>query len=87
MTHRTMRCQEALQLLASFLDSELEGSERFDLERHLETCRGCFARSEFEKRLKSHLGELRQRELEPQLQQRINTLIHQFTEQSEPDPT
>lgn len=75
---RRLRCEEALRLLAAFLDGELEGAEHEELERHLETCRSCWSRAEFERRLKSRFADLRRGEVRPAFEERIRGLIRQF---------
>jgi hypothetical protein len=47
----TMNCQEALNLIALYLDDDVSERERSALQKHLETCRHCFDRVEFEKLL------------------------------------
>lgn len=77
---RTMRCEEALRLLATYLDGELGRVEREELEDHLDTCRSCWSRAEFERRLKGRLGELRRGDVAPGFERRIRTLIRGFAE-------
>jgi anti-sigma factor (TIGR02949 family) len=78
MDEQTMRCEDALRLLAAYLDQEIGEVRRADLERHLETCRSCYSRAEFEKRLKGQLAELRNRPVDSAFEQRIRTLIRHF---------
>jgi anti-sigma factor RsiW len=78
MSAPTTGCEEALRLLASYIDGELAGGDRIDLERHLQTCRSCYSRAEFEKRLKTQLGELRRRPVNPAFEERIRRLIRRF---------
>ena len=75
----TISCEEALRLLAVFLDGELHGAEHTHVENHLRTCRSCFSRSEFERRLKSELGQLSHGAVRPGFEQQIRQLITQFT--------
>lgn len=71
-------CDEALRLLASFLDGELQVVTRDRVEHHLEICRACFSRAEFERRLKAELGRLGREEISPGFQQRIQLLVGSF---------
>lgn len=71
-------CDEALRLLASFLDGELQVVTRDRVEHHLEICRACFSRAEFERRLKAELGRLGREEISPGFQQRIQQLLGSF---------
>jgi anti-sigma factor (TIGR02949 family) len=75
---KIISCEEALRLLAEHLDGELDETRRDDVERHLSRCRGCYSRSEFEQRLKSRLGALRQEAVGPAFEERVRTLIGKF---------
>jgi anti-sigma factor RsiW len=81
-----MNCEEALRLLAAYLDGELERGERFDVERHLEACRSCFSRAEFERGLQSQLAELGPRQPAPDFSARIQELVRRFTGRAAPRP-
>ncbi len=75
---KTITCEEALRLLAEHLDGELDGAHRREVERHLEICRSCFSRAEFERRLKARLVTLREQVVERKFEDRIRTLISRF---------
>lgn len=75
---QTMPCEEALRLLAVFLDGELHGGPRGALEQHLKVCRSCFSRAEFERRLKAEVGRLRQDEVSPAFEDRVRRLLTSF---------
>jgi anti-sigma factor (TIGR02949 family) len=53
-------CEQALARIFELIDHELKGEEREAMEHHLHTCRSCFSRAEFERRLKSKLQALRE---------------------------
>jgi anti-sigma factor RsiW len=72
-------CEEALRLLAEYIDGELAGTARWDVHKHLEACRSCYSRAEFERRLKAQLVALGSATVRPELEQRVRTLIGQFT--------
>ena len=71
----TMQCDDALRLLAQYLDRELSDGQHAEVERHLRTCRSCFSRSEFERRLKGELAALRIADVPTALQDRIRVLL------------
>ena len=75
---RTIDCEEALQRLLDFLDAELHGESLQELEQHLELCRSCFSRFEFEKRLKTHIAELGSEPVPADLQHRIRKVLDNF---------
>jgi len=70
-----MQCDDALRLLAQYLDRELSDGEHADMERHLRTCRSCFSRAEFEQRLKGELAALTAADVPTALQDRIRVLL------------
>jgi anti-sigma factor (TIGR02949 family) len=73
------RCEDALRLLAAHLDRELDAPAHAQVERHLEACRSCYSRAEFEKRLKASLATLGHEPVRPELADRVQTLIREFT--------
>ncbi|HXE57050.1 MAG TPA: zf-HC2 domain-containing protein [Gemmatimonadales bacterium] len=75
----TISCEEALRLLALYLDHELTATERAGVRRHLERCRSCYSRAEFERRLKSEIRRVRREEVPPAFEGRIRRLLHEFT--------
>lgn len=82
----TINCEAALRLLATYLDGELDDAEREDVARHLKTCRGCYSRAEFERRLKTELDELRREEIRPPFEERVRRLISEFTSSAAAKP-
>jgi anti-sigma factor RsiW len=80
MTHgEPLTCEEAVRLLAQYLDGELPNAEQDSIEHHLERCRSCYARSEFERRLKAELKQLGRDDVDPPFERRIRQLIRTFT--------
>ena len=77
MTTEIRTCEDALRVLAAHLDGELDGAR--ELERHLETCRSCYSRAEFERRLKARVADLGHEPVSDALSRRIRTLIGDFT--------
>jgi mycothiol system anti-sigma-R factor len=48
-------CEHVLRQIELYLDGELIGVERVEIERHLGECSPCSGRSEFQRRLKEML--------------------------------
>lgn len=71
-------CEEALRQLAAYLDGELHGAERHGVERHLDACRSCFSRAEFERRLKGEIRRLHREEVGPHFEARVRHLLDSF---------
>jgi anti-sigma factor (TIGR02949 family) len=75
---RVIDCEEALRRLVEYLDAELRGDAQREVAQHLERCRSCFSRAEFEKRLKASTADLRREPLPADLERRIRHLIDTF---------
>ncbi len=79
MTKHEIDCEKALQQIFQFIDHELGGDEREAMQRHLHTCKSCFSRAEFERRLKGIVGELRQEQDAPEVvRSRVSRLLKTF---------
>ena len=78
MKKKTIGCAEAVRLLASFLDREVTPSEDEHVQAHLQTCRSCYSRAEFERRLKGSLFQLRHEAPNPDFEQRIRQLLQKL---------
>jgi anti-sigma factor (TIGR02949 family) len=81
-----INCDEALRLLAAFLDHELHVDEQEGVERHLQACRSCFSRAEFERRLKGEITRLRREEVPPGFEERVRRLLGSFSALSDAEP-
>jgi len=79
MTDRNrIPCDQALRLLAEYLDDELSDLERHDVRHHLDTCRGCYSRAEFEQQLRAQLATLGRLRVRSEFEWRVRTLISRF---------
>lgn len=91
MTDRVLDCREAIRLLAAYLDGELDEVDHGLVERHLDICRDCYSRAEFERRLKAQLEGLGRQPVEPSFEHRIRGMIRRFRDEPDaeraPDPT
>jgi anti-sigma factor (TIGR02949 family) len=75
---RNIDCEEALSRLLDVLDDELHGEGRHEFENHLERCRSCFSRFEFERRLKGRITTLGTEPVSDDLQDRVRHLMDSF---------
>jgi anti-sigma factor (TIGR02949 family) len=71
-------CEQALKRLLEFIDRELSESDHDSVERHLRTCRSCYSRMEFERRLKQRLSTLSAEDVPSKSRDRIRELIKEF---------
>jgi anti-sigma factor (TIGR02949 family) len=75
---RVIDCEEALRRLVEYLDAELRGERQREMEEHLERCRSCFSRVEFETRLKASTAGLRHEPVPAELEGRIRHILDSF---------
>jgi anti-sigma factor (TIGR02949 family) len=78
MTKEQIDCELALTQILEYVDHELGEHDHSLMEQHLRTCKSCFSRMEFERRLKSKVGELREDEVPSSLSERIKGLLKSF---------
>jgi anti-sigma factor (TIGR02949 family) len=71
-------CAQALKRLVELVDRELGDAEREVIERHLQTCRSCLSRAEFERALKSKLRGLSHGDVPSKTLDRITALMEEF---------
>lgn len=75
---KAISCEEALKRVFDYIDDHLRGKTRAELEHHLETCRHCFDRVEFEQLLKSRLRKLNIKSTPSALRKRVEELVDRF---------
>jgi len=80
MTKHEIDCEQALKQLFEYIDHELPESDRGAMQHHLHTCKSCFSRYEFERRLKEKVGGLRSDEdtVSSEVGDRIKKLLKSF---------
>lgn len=78
MTKEQINCEQALQQILEYIDHELGEHERAAMQEHLHTCKSCFSRVEFERRLKAKVGALRDEEVPTELAARVKGLLRNF---------
>jgi mycothiol system anti-sigma-R factor len=74
-----MNCRESLQKLYEFLDGELEKVPMSEIEMHLNNCRPCWDRFEFEKQLIAVIKKRCCKETcSDQLRKRVQSLLEKY---------
>lgn len=78
MNVQSMTCEEVIEQLFDYLDRELDHEVSDRIDRHLERCRDCFSRAEFEKRLRSKVSEAVEVDAPDSLRRRIRRVVDEF---------
>jgi anti-sigma factor (TIGR02949 family) len=71
-------CDEAIRVLAEHLDQELDHRLDAQLLAHLDSCRSCCSRAEFERRLKARVRELGTETVPDDVARRMQSLLDGF---------
>lgn len=78
MSHHPIDCEEVIRQLFEYLDGELDENLGERIAHHLERCRDCFSRAEFERRLRERLRESSSSTAPEDLRQRIRHVMKDF---------
>lgn len=71
-------CEDVLKSLVDYLHGEVDDARFAEIGKHLDSCRGCLSRSEFEATLKDRVKD-EARETAPEaLRDRLKTLMDKF---------
>lgn len=73
-----IECEEAIRKLLDYLVGELPEPDRVQVARHLETCRGCYSRAEFERRLRALVAQTGRVPAPSSLRRRVRGLTERF---------
>ena len=61
-------CEDVLNKLYAYLDRELDALTAEEIDHHLDHCRECFSRAEFERVLRGRVAKSTDRETPPEVQ-------------------
>lgn len=76
-SHLEHDCLEAIDNLQAYLDGELDSEEVEKLENHLDHCRSCFSRKEFETAVTKRIKKTKD-QVPDELKSRLRALIDNF---------
>lgn len=75
MSEDIISCEDVIERLFAYLDSELDDSTRAEIDRHLRRCHDCFSRKEFETRLREKIAASGTEKAPDRLRQRVEALL------------
>lgn len=73
-----LNCEQVLQSVFTFLDREMQKDGLTEIEKHLELCRECYSRVEFEKLLRDHMKQKTDHECPETVKKRIEDVMKNF---------
>jgi anti-sigma factor (TIGR02949 family) len=68
-------CEEVLRHLFDYLDGAVDEELRRSMGAHLERCRSCFSRAQFETRLREHLRAIGTTTVPADVERRLRILL------------
>ncbi|HSM08915.1 MAG TPA: zf-HC2 domain-containing protein [Gemmatimonadota bacterium] len=71
-------CLQAIELFHAYLDGELDPVSTAEIEHHLDHCRGCYSRAEFEGLLTARLRAVAAETAPEGLRTRLRRLMDEF---------
>lgn len=78
MSRKPLSCEDVVRQLFAYLDTELDDTTRADIDRHMEQCRECYSRREFEKRLRTKIQESGTEEAPEELYRRLGKILDRY---------
>lgn len=78
MSRREPTCEEVIEQLFDWLDRRVDARRDADIRRHIERCRECFSRAEFERRLRERIMEAGETRAPDSLRKRIASVLDEF---------
>jgi anti-sigma factor (TIGR02949 family) len=75
---RKVSCEEVISKLLEYLDRDLDRTAEEEIARHIEHCRSCFSRAEFERRLRQKVAETGEVPAPESLRRRIRSIVDRY---------
>jgi anti-sigma factor (TIGR02949 family) len=73
-----LSCEQVIQGLRAFLDKDCKQGDAAQIKEHLELCRACFSRSEFEQLLKEEIKKKTDCICPEKVKARIKSILDHF---------
>lgn len=71
-------CEQVIERLLEFLDGELDAEAERQIGEHMETCRACFSRAEFERRLRARIADANEAKAPDSLRRRVRAMVERY---------
>lgn len=73
-----LSCEQVLQDIWAYLDRDIKPEDVAHIQKHLDLCRACFSRVEFEKELRISIRKKTDHCCPAKLKNRIKSILDQF---------
>ena len=75
---KQISCSDALAQVFDFIDGHIGAAPRREIEKHLDVCRHCYARFEFERLLKNRVRESSPVHASIRLRERVQRVLERY---------
>jgi anti-sigma factor (TIGR02949 family) len=75
---RPIDCAQVIDKLLEYLDRELDETTEREISDHMEACRACFTRAEFERQLRKKVRQTGAAKAPDSLRRRIRTIVARY---------
>ena len=75
---KKIECEEAIRIMLEYLDGELHDHDNESMDDHLESCRSCYSRMEFETRFKDMVSGVQNKAAPTALNDRIKKIVKDY---------
>jgi anti-sigma factor (TIGR02949 family) len=74
--YKSISCDEALEIMFEYIDGMLSKETGAKLEQHIETCRGCLKKLDFQLKLKKRMQKVKTTPASKKLLKQLNLLLN-----------
>ncbi len=74
---RMRNCKQVTQLLSDYIDGELEGREKQNLDLHVMACPDCLHYLQTFRETRKLVGEIRYEEIPGEFRKRLHSVLHE----------
>ena len=71
----TSGCDKILEAIWEYIDDEMDHTSMAEIKQHLDLCRSCYTRMEFEKKLRDHMKTNTEKTCPDRLRKKIQEII------------
>lgn len=78
MKRAGISCEEVIEQLFAYLDGDMDDEATAMIRHHIEHCRDCFTRAEFEQKLRARIADTACVSAPERLRRRVRAILDEF---------
>lgn len=76
---KKLSCNKTLEKMFEYIDGALAGKSNSELEQHIETCKGCLKKLDFQLKLKKRLTKVMPTPVSKGLTKRLDNILNSYS--------